>query len=58
MSMQANFDTLILDLDGTVYVDAKPITKGHEIKDSLIRQLENPVLWSKSILSMKDFGIE
>ena len=39
-------------------VDAKPITKGHEIKDSLIRQLENPVLWSKSILSMKDFGIE
>ena len=39
-------------------VDAKPITKGHEIKDSLIRQLENPVLWSKSILSMKDFGIQ
>ncbi len=39
-------------------VDAKPIAKGHEIKDSLIRQLENPVLWSKSILSMKDFGIE
>ena len=39
-------------------VDAEPITKGHEIKDSLIRQLENPVLWSKSILSMKDFGIE
>ena len=39
-------------------VDAEPITKGHKIKDSLIRQLENPVLWSKSILSMKDFGIE
>ena len=39
-------------------VDAEPITKGHEIKDSLIRQLENPVLWSKSILSMKDYGIE
>jgi len=39
-------------------VDAEPITKGHEIKDSLIRQLENPVLWSKSILSMKDFGIQ
>ena len=39
-------------------VAAEPITKGHEIKDSLIRQLENPVLWSKSILSMKDFGIE
>lgn len=39
-------------------VDAKPITEGHKIKDSLIRQLENPVLWSKSILSMKDYGIE
>ncbi len=39
-------------------VAAEPITKGHEIKDSLIRQLENPVLWSKSILSMKDYGIE
>ena len=39
-------------------VDAEPITKGHEIKNSLIRQLENPVLWSKSILSMKDFGIQ
>jgi len=39
-------------------VDAKPITEGHKIKDSLIRQLENPVLWSQSILSMKDFGIK
>jgi len=39
-------------------VDAKPIIEGLEIKDSLIRQLENPVLWSKSILSMKDYGIE
>ncbi len=39
-------------------VDAKPVTKGNDIKDSLIRQLENPVLWTKSILSMKDTGIE
>ncbi|MEC9050525.1 MAG: ACP S-malonyltransferase [Candidatus Neomarinimicrobiota bacterium] len=39
-------------------VDAKPITEGHKIKDSLIRQLENPVLWSKSILSMKECEIE
>ena len=39
-------------------VDAKPVTKGNDIKDSLIRQLENPVLWSKSILSMKESGIE
>ena len=39
-------------------VDAKPITEGHKIKDSLIKQLENPVLWSKSILSMKECGID
>ena len=39
-------------------VDAKPVTQGNDIKDSLIRQLENPVLWAKSILSMKESGIE
>ena len=39
-------------------VDAKPVTKGSDIKDSLIRQLEHPVLWSKSILAMKHSGIE
>ena len=39
-------------------VDAQPVTKGNEIKNSLIRQLENPVLWAKSILSMKESGIQ
>jgi [acyl-carrier-protein] S-malonyltransferase len=39
-------------------VDAKPVTKGSDIKDSLIRQLEHPLLWSKSILAMKHSGIE
>ena len=39
-------------------VDAKPVTQGNDIKDSLIRQLENPVLWAKSILSMKESGIK
>ncbi len=39
-------------------VDAKPVIQGNDIKDSLIRQLENPVLWSKSIFSMKESGIE
>jgi [acyl-carrier-protein] S-malonyltransferase len=39
-------------------VDAKPVTQGNDIKESLIRQLENPVLWSKSILSMKESGID
>ena len=35
-------------------VDAKPKTKGKEIKDSLIRQLENPVLWYNTINNMAD----
>ncbi len=39
-------------------VDAKPVTKGSDIKDALIRQLENPVLWSQSILNMIELGIE
>jgi len=39
-------------------VDAKPVIQGNDIKDSLIRQLENPVLWSKSIFSMKESGIK
>ncbi len=38
-------------------VDAKPVTDSKEIKNSLIRQLENPVLWTKSILAMRDNGI-
>jgi len=39
-------------------VNAKPIIKGNEIKESLIKQLEHPVLWSKSILAMKNKGIK
>ena len=37
-------------------VDAKPISKGTDIKDALIRQLENPVLWSESIANMVNNG--
>ena len=37
-------------------VDAKPITKGEEIKKSLIRQLESPVLWQNVIQKMIDDG--
>ena len=33
-------------------VDAKPITKGKDIKNSLNRQLESPVLWYNSIQQM------
>ena len=51
-----------LEISNTVYpvftnVDAKPVTKAIDIKSSLIRQLENPVLWAKSILEMKSKGI-
>ena len=51
-----------LEISDTVYpvftnVDAKPVTKDNDIKRSLIRQLENPVLWAKSILEMKSKGI-
>jgi len=38
-------------------VDAKPVTKNIDIKNSLILQLEKPVLWKKSILEMKKKGI-
>ena len=51
-----------LEISDTVYpvftnVDAKPVTKAIDIKSSLIQQLENPVLWAKSILEMKNKGI-
>ena len=52
-----------LEISDTIYpvftnVDSKPVTNSNEIKDSLIRQLENPVQWSKSISGMKDSGIQ
>ena len=31
---------------------------GQKIKSSLIKQLEKPVLWTKSILEMKKYGVE
>ena len=51
-----------LEISDTVYpvftnVDAKPVTKASDIRGSLIQQLENPVLWAKSILEMKNKGI-
>ena len=51
-----------LEISNTVYpvftnVDAKPVTKAIDIKSSLIQQLENPVLWAKSILEMRNKGI-
>ena len=48
----------ILDIYYPLYtnVDAKPITKGVEIKESLIRQLESPVQWHNVIKKMIDDG--
>ena len=39
-------------------VDAKPVTRNKDIKDSLIRQLESPVQWTKTILAMKKNGVQ
>ena len=48
----------ILDISCPLYtnVDAKPITKGEEIKKSLIRQLESPVQWHNVIQKMINNG--
>ena len=53
--LAAKLDSIdISDISIPLYtnVDPKPITKGRDIKDSLIRQLENPVLWYNSIEKM------
>ncbi|MDP6861522.1 MAG: ACP S-malonyltransferase [Candidatus Marinimicrobia bacterium] len=39
-------------------VNAQPNTLGVKIKDLLIRQLENPVLWSQTVSAMSNEGIE
>ena len=39
-------------------VNGKPIFSRDKIKNSLIEQLEKPVLWTKSIIEMKNFGVE
>ena len=39
-------------------VNCEPIFSSDKIKKSLIEQLEKPVLWTKSIIEMKNFGVE
>ena len=39
-------------------VDGKILSSGQKIKSSLVKQLERPVLWKKSILEMKKYGVE
>ena len=38
-------------------VSATPVTKASIIQENIIKQLENPVLWSDTILNMKWHGI-
>ena len=51
-----------LEISDTIFplfsnVDAKPIMKSEEIKNSLIKQLESPVQWINSVLGMKNLGV-
>lgn len=39
-------------------VDATPRTDSKEIKHALIKQLSQPVLWSESVLKMKENGVK
>ena len=39
-------------------MNGKIILSGEKIKLSLIKQLEKPVLWTKSIIEMKNSGAE
>lgn len=39
-------------------VNCKPIFSSDKIRNSLLEQLEKPVLWNKSIIEMKNFGVE
>ena len=38
-------------------VSASPVTKASIIQENILKQLENPVLWSDTILNMKRHGI-
>ena len=38
-------------------VSAEPVTKASIIQENILKQLENPVLWSDTILNMKIHGI-
>ncbi|SVE55524.1 uncharacterized protein METZ01_LOCUS508378, partial [marine metagenome] len=38
-------------------VSANPVTNASAIQKNIINQLENPVLWSQTILNMKEEGI-
>ena len=38
-------------------VQAEPVTDNNILRENILKQLENPVLWSDTILNMKKEGI-
>ena len=38
-------------------VNLKKVKDSKDIKNSILEQLENPVLWHQTILKMKDYGV-
>jgi [acyl-carrier-protein] S-malonyltransferase len=53
-----NLDFNDLEYPLVTNVDAKIVQKKEEIRDGLIRQVASPVLWTQSILKLKEEGIE
>ncbi len=39
-------------------VDAKPVQKGHEVREALVRQVASPVRWDDSVRRMVALGLE
>ena len=38
-------------------VQSEPVTDNNSLRENILKQLENPVLWSDTILNMKKEGI-
>lgn len=54
--LNINFNDLNYPL--VTNVDAKIIQKKEDVRESLIRQVPNPVKWTQSILKLKEEGVE
>jgi [acyl-carrier-protein] S-malonyltransferase len=53
-----NVDFKLSDINVIHNVDAECSNEIEEIKSKLIEQLCNPVLWTSSVLKMKESGVE
>ncbi len=53
-----NIDFNDLNYPLVTNVDAKIIQKKEDVRESLIRQVPNPVKWTQSILKLKEEGVE